>query len=132
MKRLLALTIWFMMLSQIATSQVVYNYNAQWKGNEVIEALGNDSTLILNRTYSLMRGEIFVWADCDLDSMRMTYKPGSGFLTAMQMQWEKGYSVGYNDGQENSETIYEYLFWGTLASVITYAIITDIGTERKP
>jgi len=121
------------MLSQFATSQEVYNYNLEWKGDEVIKSIENaDSCIILNRTYSLARGQIFVWSDCMLDSVRMTYGIQSGLKEALKMQYDKGFVDGYHKGDAYDPQLLDIGFGVFMGSLVTWAIVTELGAEREP
>jgi hypothetical protein len=118
--------------SQIAISQTEsYSFNIEWDGKQVLEVIGEeDSVLIFNRSYSLARGVIFVYSNCQLDSLKLATKFGDGLRTALDLKWDQGYAMGYNDGMEWQPKIYDIGFGLMVGSLITWAIITQLDSER--
>ncbi len=123
MKRLIwftiGLTIW---ISQTVMSQEIYGYHVEWDGKEVV----GDS--ILNRTYNLFQGCIYIYSDCELDSLKMDWIIGDGVRKWGGTMYDKGYVCGYKKGLEEIRHDYEVMRWifaGIAVFILTWATLGE-------
>jgi len=101
----------------------VYNYHIKWEG---IEVLGDEN--ILDVTYDLVRISLFVYSDCQPDSIISAHEIGDGIAEAMKNYWKKGYSVGFEEG---IPTTLDKISYGFCGAAIVFGIMTTVDLLRN-
>ena len=141
--KLFWLTIWLIIWSQFATAQVglqppeqkevprqdetreywVYNYHIRWEG---VEVFGDRN--VLDVTYDLVRISLFVYGNCQPDSIISAHEIGDGIAEAMKNYWKKGYGIGLEEG---TPTTLEKISYGFCGAAIVFGIIATIDLSRN-
>ena len=136
--KLFWLTIWLIIWSQFAIAQVglqppeqkgvakqdetreywVYNYHIRWEG---VEVFGDKN--ILDVTYDLVRISLFVYSDCQPDSIISAHEIGDGITEAMKNYWKKGYNVGCEYGRSTGWEKFGYVMGGVMIATAFYIAI---------
>ena len=96
----------------------VYNYHIKWEG---IEVLGDEN--ILDVTYDLVRISLYVYSDCQPDSIISAHEIGDGIAEAMKIYWKKGYDMGV---EEERITDWEKVLYGFCGAVIVGSVYLSI------